>query len=119
LPSVKEGLSREKRASGAKGERSEVPNSLILHRPLKQQNLPIGKRRCTGSYDAVLPACRSGRCGEEIIIAKAGMPVARLVPYRTKGVVRQPGTMRGKIRIKKNFDEPLPKEISDSFAAKT
>lgn len=57
--------------------------------------------------------------GEEIIIAKAGRPVARLVPYQTKGVVRGPGAMRGKIRIKKNFDEPLPKELVASFAGKS
>jgi prevent-host-death family protein len=56
--------------------------------------------------------------GEEIIIAKAGQPVARLVPYQPKGVVRRPGTMRGKIRIKKNFDEPLPKDLLASFAGK-
>jgi prevent-host-death family protein len=57
--------------------------------------------------------------GEEIIIAKAGKPVARLVPYLTKGAVRRPGTMRGKIRIKKNFDAPLPKELRDSFEGKS
>jgi prevent-host-death family protein len=57
--------------------------------------------------------------GEEIIIAKAGQPVARLVPYQPKGVVRRPGTMRGKIRIKKNFDEPLPKDLLASFAGKS
>ena len=53
--------------------------------------------------------------GEEIIIAKSGKPVARLVPYAAKGAVRRPGTMRGKIRIKRNFDKPLPKELLDSF----
>ena len=37
--------------------------------------------------------------GEEIIIAKSGKPVARLVAYAIKGVVRRPGSMRGKIRI--------------------
>jgi prevent-host-death family protein len=57
--------------------------------------------------------------GEEIIIAKSGQPVARLVPYQTKGIVRKPGTMRGKIRIKKTFDEPLPKELLASFAGKS
>jgi prevent-host-death family protein len=57
--------------------------------------------------------------GEEIIIAKAGKPVARLVPYVIKGAVRRPGTMRGKIRIKKNFDAPLPKELLDSFEGKS
>jgi prevent-host-death family protein len=57
--------------------------------------------------------------GEEIIIAKAGQPVARLVPYRAKGAARRPGTMRGKIRIMKNFDEPLPKELLASFTGKS
>lgn len=57
--------------------------------------------------------------GEEIIIAKAGKPVARLVPYVIKGAVRRPGTMRGKIRIKKNFDAPLPKTLLDSFEGKS
>ena len=52
--------------------------------------------------------------GEEIIIARAGKPVARLVPYVAKGAVRRPGAMRGKIRIKKNFDAPLPKALRDA-----
>jgi hypothetical protein len=42
-------------------------------------------------------------------------PVARLVSYTPKGAVRRPGSMRGKIRIKKNFDAPLPKELLASF----
>jgi prevent-host-death family protein len=57
--------------------------------------------------------------GEEIIIAKAGKPVARLVSYTQKGAVRRPGTMRGKIRIKKNFDAPLPKNLLASFEGKS
>ena len=57
--------------------------------------------------------------GEEIIIAKSGKPVARLVPYAPKRAVRRPGAMRGKIRIKKNFDAPLPKEILASFEGKS
>jgi prevent-host-death family protein len=57
--------------------------------------------------------------GEEIIIAKAGKAVARLVPYQPKGVVRRPGAMRNKIRIKKNFDSPLPKELLAAFEGKS
>ena len=57
--------------------------------------------------------------GEEIVIAKAGKPIARLVPYVVKGAVRRPGAMRGKVRIKKNFDAPLPKEILASFEGKS
>lgn len=59
--------------------------------------------------------------GEEIIIAKAGKAVARLVPYQPKGVIRRRrlGTMRGKIKIKRNFDDPLPKELLASFNSKS
>jgi prevent-host-death family protein len=57
--------------------------------------------------------------GEEIIIAKSGKPVARLVPYGLKGEARRPGKLRGKMRIKRNFDEPLPKQLLDSFQGKS
>ena len=57
--------------------------------------------------------------GEDVIIAKAGKPVARLVAYTRKDVVRRPGIMRGKIRIKKNFDAPLPKNLFAVFAEKS
>jgi prevent-host-death family protein len=53
--------------------------------------------------------------GEEIVIAKSGKPVARLVPYILKNEPRRPGYLRGKIRIKKSFDQPLPKELLASF----
>jgi len=53
--------------------------------------------------------------GEEIVIAKAGKPLARLVPYTSQSEPRRPGYLRGKIRIKKSFDQPLPKELLASF----
>ena len=53
--------------------------------------------------------------GEEIIIAKAGKPVARIVPYATKPAKRIPGTAKGKIQIRKNFEEPLPKSLMKFF----
>ena len=56
--------------------------------------------------------------GEEVIITKSGKPIARLVPYLTKGVVRRPGSMCGKVRIKNNFDAPLPKNLLDAFEGK-
>lgn len=56
--------------------------------------------------------------GEEIIIAKSGKPIARLVPYTPRRAVRRPGAMRGKIRIKKNFDAPLPKDLVGAFEGK-
>jgi len=46
--------------------------------------------------------------GEEIVIAKAGRPVARLVPYLPpKRKVEPPGAMRGEIWIADDFDEPV------------
>ena len=53
--------------------------------------------------------------GEEIIIAKAGKPVARLVPVAGARRPRTPGTHRGKIRIAADFDAPLPGEILEAF----
>lgn len=46
--------------------------------------------------------------GEEIIIGKAGKPVARVVPYsHTDAIQRKPGSMRGRIRMGVRFDEPV------------
>lgn len=51
--------------------------------------------------------------GEEIVIAKSGTPVARLVPMPSKP--RRPGRLKGKIRIAPDFDEPLPESIAAAF----
>jgi antitoxin (DNA-binding transcriptional repressor) of toxin-antitoxin stability system len=56
--------------------------------------------------------------GKEIIIAKSGKPVARLVPYATKAGTRKLGQLRGKIKIKKSFDAPLPPELINAFEGK-
>jgi prevent-host-death family protein len=53
--------------------------------------------------------------GEEIIIARSGRPVARLVPLEDLEKPRVFGRMRGKIRIADDFDAPLPDEILDQF----
>jgi len=52
--------------------------------------------------------------GEEIIIAKAGSPVARLGPVLVKQTKRRFGMLRGKIKIAQDFDallsiEPEPR----------
>ena len=56
--------------------------------------------------------------GEEVVIAKSGKPVARLISYTPKGLVRRPGSMRGKIRLKKSFDAPFPKDLLAAFEGK-
>jgi len=53
--------------------------------------------------------------GAEIIIAKAGKPVAKLVPIGRRGRVRKPGFLKGKIKIAADFDAPLPGELLDAF----
>lgn len=52
--------------------------------------------------------------GEEIIIGKAGKPVARLVKYERPVGPRQPGALRGRIRIAEDFDE-LPEDLQEAF----
>jgi prevent-host-death family protein len=52
--------------------------------------------------------------GEEVIIGKAGKPVAKLVRYERSTEPRRPGALKGKIRIAKNFDE-LPDDIAEAF----
>ena len=48
--------------------------------------------------------------GEEIVIAKAGKPIARLVPFRARPALRKAGTAKGLISISPDFDEPLPND---------
>lgn len=56
--------------------------------------------------------------GEEIIIAKAGKPAVKLVPIFASKPKRKPGSLKGKIKIAKDFDAPLPDEILDQFEGK-
>jgi prevent-host-death family protein len=51
--------------------------------------------------------------GEEVIIAKSGRPVAKLV--RVTAEPRRPGRLKGRIRIGPDFEEPLPEEILAVF----
>lgn len=52
--------------------------------------------------------------GKEVIIGKAGKPIAKLVPFEIKQTPRQPGYWRGKVIIKKDFDK-LPKHLMAAF----
>lgn len=55
--------------------------------------------------------------GEEIIIAKAGKPKARLVPFREDATPREPGNLLGITFIADDFDEPLPPDVQSAFEA--
>jgi prevent-host-death family protein len=49
--------------------------------------------------------------GEEIIIARRGRPVARLVALAAAPEPRTPGRMKGHMWIAPNFDDPLPDDL--------
>ena len=53
--------------------------------------------------------------GEEVIIAKAGRPRARLVSMGRPGKPRKPGAWKGRVVIAANFDAPLPKNLLAAF----
>jgi prevent-host-death family protein len=44
--------------------------------------------------------------GSEILIAKGGRPMARLVPLRRDESPRRPGLLKGKLKISEEFDRP-------------
>ncbi len=54
--------------------------------------------------------------GEEIVLARAGKPRARLMPLDTsRKALRVPGKGKGRFRLSRDFDEPLPAEVIASF----
>ncbi|CAA6604189.1 Prevent-host-death protein [Rhodospirillaceae bacterium LM-1] len=53
--------------------------------------------------------------GEEIVIAKAGRPLARLVGLQSRKTPRKPGLLKGQIRIDSDFDAPLPESVAKAF----
>jgi prevent-host-death family protein len=53
--------------------------------------------------------------GEEILIARAGKPLARLGPLAGAGRRRRPGLLKGKIRIRADFNAPLPEDVLRRF----
>jgi prevent-host-death family protein len=53
--------------------------------------------------------------GAEVVIAKGGKPIAKLVPFPKAARIRKPGLLKGKIRIAGDFDAPLPKDLLHAF----
>jgi len=53
--------------------------------------------------------------GEEVIIAKAGKPVARLVSIAPERSRFKLGSAKGEFVVPDDFNDPLPKEIEDLF----
>jgi prevent-host-death family protein len=53
--------------------------------------------------------------GSEVIIAKAGRPIARLVPLERTGNRKELGLLRGRFDVPDDFDAPLPPDLLDGF----
>jgi prevent-host-death family protein len=74
---------------------------------LRITNIPEAKAKLSALIDRVVG-------GEEIIIGKAGRPIAKIVRYDRSEEPRTPGALRGKIAIADDFDE-LPEDLARSF----
>lgn len=57
---------------------------------------------------------REVEAGEEVVVLRGGVPVARLVPY-TAPIARQLGMDRGALLVPDDFDAPLPDDVLDAF----
>jgi prevent-host-death family protein len=58
------------------------------------------------------------QAGEEVLIAKAGAPIARIVPVHAPKA-RIPDRDKGRIWVADDFDAPLPDELLDAFEGKS
>ncbi|WP_349368823.1 type II toxin-antitoxin system Phd/YefM family antitoxin [Salinarimonas sp.] len=75
---------------------------------MKQVNLYEAKTRLSQLVDD------AGE-GETIVIAKAGKPIAKLVPLDASPSGVRIGLLRGKIEVPADFDAPLPDDVLDAF----
>ena len=53
--------------------------------------------------------------GEEIVIARSGRPIARLVPVEEAPADRVPGSAKGQFTVPDDFDAPLSDDLLDAF----
>lgn len=53
--------------------------------------------------------------GDEVIIAKAGKPMARLIPMPAAVKTKKLGLLKGKIKVPDDFNAPLPDEVLAAF----
>jgi prevent-host-death family protein len=75
---------------------------------MKQVNVHEAKTHLSRLLD-------EAQAGEEITIARAGKPVAKLVPIRARRQRRKLGRLDGKLEIPDNFNDPLPEDVLAAF----
>lgn len=72
----------------------------------------VGIHEAKTNLSKLIPAVQAG---EDVIITKAGKPVARLVPFIEKSGPRPLGLYLGKVTIHGDLLEPLPVEVVNDF----
>ena len=78
---------------------------------MKMVNLHVAKTHLSRLVD-------EAAAGQEVVIAKSGKPMVRLVPVTATGRRTGFGSLRGRIRIGADFDAPLPDSVLQAFGAK-
>ncbi|MBI2688610.1 MAG: type II toxin-antitoxin system prevent-host-death family antitoxin [Acidobacteria bacterium] len=73
------------------------------------RNIPEAKAELSALVEAV-------QRGDEVILAKAGKPVARITSFQGPTKPRKPGALAGQIWMAGDFDE-LPDDIAEAFGA--
>ena len=86
----------------------DLVQDLVYIELMKQVNVYDAKTRLSEILSRV-------EGGEEVTIAKAGRPVARLIPIHGEIRERIPGTAKGKVVIRKDFDDFLPDALFREF----
>jgi prevent-host-death family protein len=104
-------------------QREVVAPPLLLELPSRwplDQMVWSGETRCMGITNiADAKAQRSAwirrvEQGDEVIIGRAGRPVARLVPFERPSRPRRPGALKGRITLAPDFDQ-LPTDLAEAF----
>lgn len=72
--------------------------------------VPVGEAKTTLSKLLVL-----AEQGDDVVISRSGVPVARLVPVVAPRSARRGGFLAEQIWIGADFDDPLPAEIQQGF----
>jgi prevent-host-death family protein len=74
------------------------------------RNISRAKAELSALIDEVLK-------GKEVILARAGKPVARLIAYHGPIRPRKPGCMAGEISVAADFDS-LPDDMAEAFGVR-
>jgi prevent-host-death family protein len=94
--------------STQKAEKIDLVHALVHTGPDMDVNIHEAKTHLSRLLQRVA-------AGDDIVIARAGVPVARLVPVETHGGERKLGIDRGKIQMAEDFDGPLPNAMLAGF----